>query len=236
MPTEFSDALLNELQTRIHYTFRDPGLLRTAMTHSSAKELEGDCNERMEFFGDAVVGLTVSEHLYERFPDNPEGTLSMMKSVLVSAKTLSEAADELKLEQFVVVGKGLARRKALPRSILCNVFEALVAAMYLDGGGDRAREMVLFFMRSKVDEIVRDEHEKNYKSLLQDHAQKVHSMVPNYRVVSETGPDHKKLFEVMVQVGRETFGPGHGASKKEAEQEVARAALEKLGLIESQNP
>jgi ribonuclease-3 len=231
MPTELTDALLEALETRLHYAFKDRGLLRLALTHSSAKEGTGDCNERMEFLGDAVVGLTVSEYLYGRFAEMDEGTLSMMKSVLVSAKTLSAAAAELKLDQFVVVGKGLARRKALPASIFCNAFEALIAAMYLDGGGARARELVLFMIRPHLEQIVRDEHEKNYKSLLQDHAQKVHASVPSYRVRREVGPDHKKEFEVDVEVGGAVYGPAWGTSKKEAEQEAARIALEKLGLL-----
>lgn len=233
MPTEFSDALLADLERRIHYEFADRSLLQVAMTHSSAKDEQEDCNERMEFLGDAVVGITVSEFLYERFPDLAEGTLSMMKSVLVSSKTLADAAEEMKLDAYIVVGKGLARRKALPRSLLCNAFEALVAAMYLDGGDRRAREMILFFIRSKVEEIIRDEYEKNYKSILQDHAQKNYGTVPDYRVVREVGPDHKKQFEIVVEVGGVTYGPFSGASKKEAEQEVAKAALGRLGLLEA---
>jgi ribonuclease-3 len=231
MPTELTDEKIAELENRIHYTFRDKSLLRTALTHSSAKTEGGECNERMEFLGDAVVGLTVSEYLYTRFPDVAEGTMSMMKSVLVSAKTLTVAAEELRLEGFILVGKGLARRKALPSSILCNALEALVAAMYLDGGGARVREMVLFLIRPALEEIIRDEHEKNYKSLLQDHAQKSTGGVPEYRVLRETGPDHKKQFEVEVVVDGTAYGPARGASKKEAEQEAARAALKKLGLI-----
>lgn len=231
MPGVLNDEMVAELERRIHYTFRDKSLLRVAMTHSSAKDDRGACNERMEFLGDSVLGLTVSEYLYARFPDLAEGTLSMMKSVLVSAKTLCIAAAELKLEDFILVGKGLSRRKALPPSMLCNALEALVAAMYLDGGGSRAREMILFLIRPAIEEIVRDEHEKNYKSILQDHAQKTHATVPEYRVRQESGPDHKKRFEVEVIVAGAVYPAAWGDSKKEAEQEAAREALKVLGLL-----
>ena len=232
MPADFTDEMLAELETRLHYAFKDRGLLRTALTHSSAKEEQGGvCNERMEFLGDAFVGLTVSEYLFERFPDLAEGTLSMMKSVLVSSKTLTVAAEEMKLDRFIVVGKGLARRKQLPASLLCNTFEAIIAAMYLDGGSSRAREMILFLIRPRVEEIVRDEHEKNYKSILQYHAQKTTASVPEYRVVNESGPDHKKQFEIEVTVAGRTFGPAWGPNKKEAEQEAAKRALDQLGLL-----
>ncbi len=223
---------LTELEKRLGHTFKDKTIAFQAITHSSARDVNRPCNERLEFFGDAILGQVVSEYLYHNFPDYEEGELSTMKSIIVSAKTLSERALGLGLEDVIVLGRGLAEKRQLPKSILCNTFEALIAALYLDGGFEVAREFVLDNVRDKVNEILKNEHEKNYKSLLQDFAQRNLATIPDYKVTKEVGPDHKKMFQVMVHLDGNEYGPAWGANKKEAEQRAARVALDILGLLD----
>lgn len=228
-PTE--TEILDHLQARLGYRFKDSKLALQALTHSSAKDKDLPCNERLEFLGDAILGQVISEHLYHNFPGYAEGELSTMKSIIVSAKTLSQQARELELDRVIVLGRGLTEKRLLPRSILCNAFEALIAALYLDAGMDAARDFILKNLRVRVDEILKDEHEKNYKSLLQDYAQRKSSAVPVYKVTKEYGPDHKKMFEVTVELEGASHGPALGTNKKEAEQRAAKRALQELGLL-----
>ncbi len=225
------EEILRHLETRLRYRFRDEALAVQALTHSSAKDKDLPCNERLEFLGDAILGHVISEYLFQQFPHCEEGDLSTMKSIIVSAKTLSEKAQELELERIVILGRGLTEKRSLPRSILCNAFEAIVAALYLDGGMDVARNFVLSTLRVTVDEILKDEHEKNYKSLLQDYAQRNMATIPAYRVTKEFGPDHKKMFQVVVELNSAEYGPALGTNKKEAEQRAAKLALQTLGLL-----
>ncbi|MHC4605727.1 MAG: ribonuclease III [Planctomycetota bacterium] len=223
---------LSVLEERLAYTFKKPELAIQAITHSSARDRDRPCNERLEFFGDAILGHIVSEHLFHNFPDYEEGELSTMKSIVVSAKTLSTRARDLGLDEMIILGRGLAEKRHLPRSILCNTFEALIAALYLDGGVEIARDFVLKNIRAKIEEILKNQHEKNYKSMLQDFAQRNLSTIPEYEVTKEVGPDHKKLFQVVVHLDKNSYGPAWGSNKKEAEQRAARSALAKLGLLE----
>ena len=230
--TRPSDAeILDHLERRLGHRFANPALAVQALTHSSAKDKDCPCNERLEFLGDAILGHVISEYLFHQFPHCEEGDLSTMKSIIVSAKTLSEKAHELELDRVVILGRGLSEKRALPRSILCNAFEALIAALYLDAGMDAARQFILSSLRVTVDEILKDEHEKNYKSLLQDYAQRRVNAIPVYRVMKEVGPDHKKMFQVVVELNGSQYGPAWGANKKEAEQRAAKLALEQLGLL-----
>ncbi len=228
-----ASAIVDALENRIGYRFKDSSLAVQAMTHSSAKDKDRPSNERFEFFGDAILGLVISEHLFRTFPNYEEGELSTMKSVIVSAKTLSLSAEELGLDKVVVLGRGLADKKSLPRSILGNAFEATVAALYLDDGFDRARAFIMKNLAPHIAHIADDKHEKNYKSLLQDYAQRHVAAIPQYRVLQETGPDHKKRFHVAVDLDGRTYGPAWGDNKKEAEQAAAREALLVLGLLPS---
>jgi ribonuclease-3 len=228
-PTE--EEILAHLESKLHYKFKDARLAVQAVTHSSAKDKDFPCNERLEFLGDAILGQVISEHLFHLFPDYAEGDLSTMKSIIVSAVTLSDKAQERGLDHAIILGRGLTESRHLPRSILCNLFEAIVAALYLDGGMEVARGFILESLRTKVDEILKDEHEKNYKSLFQDYAQRRINAIPVYRVMKEMGPDHKKMFQVVVELDGAQYGPAWGANKKEAEQRVAKLALESLGLL-----
>jgi ribonuclease III len=225
------EELVRHLEQRLQHSFQSPHLAVQALTHSSAKEVDMPCNERLEFLGDSIIGQIVSEYLFDHFPQYEEGDLSTMKSIIVSAKTLADIAKELELEKILILGRGLTEKRNLLRSILCNAFEALVAALYLDAGMALARKFVLDRIQPKIEEILKDEHEKNYKSILQNYAQRNLSTIPNYRVLKETGPDHKKMFQVVVELDVRTFGPAWGANKKDAEQKAAKQALESLGVI-----
>jgi ribonuclease-3 len=227
---------LAELERSTGYNFRSQRLLVQALTHSSARDREHECNERLEFLGDAVLGLTISEYLYHHFPDYEEGDLSMIKSYVVSAQSLAAKARELGLEPLIVLGKGLSARRPVPRSILCNIFEALVAAIFLDGSMADAKAFILRHLEKTVEQVLKNEHEKNYKSMLQDHAQKQWTVIPGYNVTREIGPDHGKFFQVTAEVNGRVFGPAWGKSKKEAEQRAARAALVALGLLKEDPP
>ena len=213
-------------QEEIGYLFRRVGLLRKALTHSSVKDERNPSNERLEFLGDAILGMAISEYLFSLMPENDEGDLTKVKSVVVSSHTLARLGEELGLEKYLLIGKGIRLRKEIPRSLIANAVEAIIAAVYLDRGMEAARHFVLDHLHSYVQEVLADDHrEKNYKSLLQQRAQKEFSATPTYHVLSSTGPDHSKSFRVSAMVGDRKFPPGHGDSKKEAEQDAARTAL-----------
>ena len=216
---------LRECEQKISYQFRDLRFLHQALTHSSIKTIDNPSNERLEFLGDSVLGLVMTEFLYNFFQNRDEGELTQIKSVVVSTNILAEESQRLGLGEHYNVGKGVTRRKKLPNSLLANVFEAVVAAIYKDGGLETARRFVLRNIYHQVLKVASDEHHRNYKSLLQQWAQRVLSLTPTYRVVSEQGPDHMKSFEVVAVSGDKRYASGKGAAKKEAEQEAARITL-----------
>ena len=222
-----TDLELESCEEVIDYQFKDRELLRLALTHSSSKNSDGVCNERLEFLGDAILGMVISEHLYKSLPDCDEGDLTRVKSVVVSRPVLAVSAREMGVEAYVQVGRGLGQRK-LPLSVLANVFEGIVAAIYEDGGLEAAEKFILNNLRSHVQEVVQDRHQKNYKSLLQQFTQKEMAATPAYRVVSHKGPDHAKQFEVIAVVNGVEYTAGWGRSKKEAEQQAAEQTLKLL--------
>lgn len=232
----FPEPIVRKLEEEIQHRFRNREFLYQALTHSSARNRERDCNERMEFLGDSILGLVISEYLYHHFPESEEGTLSMIKSVVVSAKTLSVKARDLELDGLIVVGRGLSEKRAIPKSLLCNAYEALIAAIYLDGGLAPAKTFILQNLESSIVEVVGNRHEKNYKSILQDHAQRTWTTIPVYRVLRELGPDHGKFFQMAVEMNGNRYGPAWGKSKKEAEQRAARTALVTLGMETAEPP
>ncbi|MBI2192194.1 MAG: ribonuclease III [Planctomycetes bacterium] len=211
----------------LKHSFRNLQLLEKALTHSSSKSSTAESNERMEFLGDAILGMIISEYLYQNFPDSSEGDLTRIKSVVVSRTILAQSAKVLQLGDFIRVGRGLGQRK-LPRSVLANVFEAVIAAIYEDQGLDAARTFILNNLREQIQTVVQDEHEKNYKSLLQQYAQRELAATPTYRVISQKGPDHSKEFEVVVVINDLEYVTGWGRSKKEAEQRAAEQTLKQL--------
>jgi ribonuclease-3 len=227
-PTQEQLAYLRECERRIGYRFRDSRLLVEALTHSSTKTIENPSNERLEFLGDSVLGLVMTEFLYNFFQDYDEGDLTQIKSVVVSTAVLATESERLGLHKYYSVGKGVTRKRKLPQSLRANVFEAIVAGIYKDGGLEEARKFILRNIYHQVLAVASDRHEKNYKSLLQQWAQKELNLTPTYRVIAEKGPDHIKSFEVTAVVGDKCYQVGRGRSKKEAEQVAARETLRML--------
>lgn len=241
---------LDELEGALGYHFHDRALLMQALTHSSRKAERRCSNERMEFLGDAILGAAVSEYLYRRFPDYSEGDLTRVKSIVVSRTSLARAAKEMNLAAYLLVAKGVGVitpevhsdgelppddeaprcRTALPVSLLANALEAIIAAVYLDSGIRMAYSFVLRNMRGQIEKACETIPEHNFKSALQEYAQRVLGATPVYRVTAETGPDHVKSFEVVTVIAGQPYGTGHGRTKKEAEQMAAQLTLDMVGF------
>lgn len=223
---------MKNLEKRIDYSFKNRSYLMEALTHSSfanERHSGSKCNERMEFLGDAVLSIISAEYLYNKYPDMPEGELSKLRSSLVCTDSLSGFAREIKLGDSLFLGKGESNTGGAQRpSILENAFEALIAAIYLDGGMDEAKRFVLSFF----DKIIENHHIsfKDYKTTLQEIVQQNPDETLNYVLVGESGPDHDKTFEVEVHLNSNVIGKGMGRSKKSAEQAAAKKALELMGI------
>lgn len=223
-----SDTSFLRLQDRIGYLFNNPSLLERAITHPSSTSHAHSDNERMEFLGDSVVNLCVAQALYEWHPDWTEGDLTKVKSCVVSTTGLARAAETIALRDVSRFGKGLPPHEPLPPSVYANLFEAVTAAVYLDGGLEAARAFVLRILSPEMRACAEAGGDPNPKSSLQHTAQKLCGLTPHYAVVGATGPDHGKVFEVCCHIGKRVFPVGKGKSKKEAEQDAARRALEIL--------
>jgi len=220
---------LAECQRRIGHRFRDPALLVAALTHASGAQHRLASNERLEFLGDSILGFLVCERLYRTFPDSLEGDLTRIKSVVVSRETCSRLSEQLQLIDFLIVGKGLSvHNGAVPTSVLSDLFESLVAAIYLDGGMEAVRPLVERMLVPEIDKVVSGEMGSNHKSLLQQWSQRDFGVTPTYEVVGEAGPDHSKSFHVSAQIGGRSYAPAWGRNKKEAEQRAASNALVEL--------
>jgi len=214
-------------------TFRDPELLKLALTHRSYLSVTGmgpqESNERLEFLGDSVLGLVTSEFLYRQNPDEHEGQLTKTKSLLVSKAILSRRALAMGLGRFVLMSHSEVESGGRQRlSIIADAFEAVLGAIYLDQGFEAARQFVEQWLLREAREIAADKRHTNYKSHLQEYVQSTFHTHPVYRIRSEMGPDHSKQFMVEVMVGKRSLGQGRGRNKKEAEQAAARDALEKV--------
>lgn len=224
----------NSLYRKISYRFRDETLLRKALTHRSFldnKKGKFASNERLEFLGDAVLGMVVTDELYHRFPEGSEGELSKVKSRLVSREILAERARKIGLGDYILLGNGEEKSGGRNRkSILSDAYEAVVGAIYLDGGVDEVRRFIRQYIFRDVNHLLTSKFHQNYKSWLLEHFQEEGGERPEYRILEETGPDHKKEFTVEVRVSGRVLGKGKGDSKKRAEQEAARQAIERLGL------
>lgn len=225
------EALLKQLEELLGYHFSYPAILKESLTHSSLASSRLASNERLEFLGDSVLGLVICRRLFDMFPDYLEGDLTKIKSMLVSRKTCARIASDLGLQNFTRVGKGMDRTRAMLGSIAAGTLEAIVAAIYLDGGFDAAAEFVLRIMGPLIEKTDARQHQNNFKSLLQQHSQQTANHTPDYELLDEKGPDHNKCFEVAVVIGRRRFESAWGITKKEAEQKAARNALVELGLL-----
>jgi ribonuclease-3 len=187
------------------HRFNNVNLLKEALTHASIADNRLDSNERMEFLGDAVLDLVICEALYLRFPQYQEGELTKVKSAVVSRRTCAEVALETGLADLLIIGKGISSRSQMPSSLAAAVYESIVAAVYLDGGFEVAKDYVLRTMTAKLEEIAANAHQHNYKAVLQQHAQKVLGATPLYELLDEKGPDHSKCFEVGVVIDGRRF-------------------------------
>lgn len=222
---------MRNLEDEINYKFNDRSYLVEALTHSSYANEKHDgrvCNERMEFLGDAVLSIVTAEFLFTKFPNMVEGDLSKLRSSLVCTQSLSNFAKEIHLGDYLLLGKGETASGGANRpSILEDAFEALIAAIYLDGGIEPAKKHILRFMTKAV-----ESHQtsfKDYKSALQEVVQQNPDEKLTYVLVGESGPDHDKSFEAEVHLNSNVIGKGIGKSKKNAEQMAAREALKLLG-------
>jgi ribonuclease III len=214
------------IEKKLGYEFRESKLLKTALTHSSyANETSVESNERMEFLGDAVLGFIVARVLYDLFPDAAEGKLSKMRSAIVSRMNFAHFAKELKIDKQILLGKGEENTGGRKRqSNLAGAFEAVIGAIFIDGGYKKVYRIVTRLLKNCLngnEEIFRD-----YKTRLQEVAQRQFKKVPKYKVVLEEGPPHDKCFHVEVKLGRKCFGKGIGRNKKQAEQAAAKEGLE----------
>ena len=223
---------LEVIEQRIGYRFNDRVLLAQALVHASIASVRTASNERLEFLGDAVLGAIVCEHLYRRFPEELEGELTKIKSNAVSRRVCAELAVELGLADAVQLGKGMGGRTQLPQSLLAALFESVIGAMYLDGGIEPARMLVLRLLDRCIDESARFGHQQNFKSVLQQTLQRRELGTPVYAVLDERGPDHAKSFEICVELGERRFPGCWATSTKAAEQAAALEALVELGIVE----
>jgi len=212
----------------VGHRFNNPDLLITALTHSSVADSRLESNERLEFLGDAVLGLVVCEELYRRFADWLEGDLTKVKSVIVSRRICALIANKVGLTDLLILGNGIEAHAHLPTSVRAAVFESVIGAIYTDGGLEPAKRFILETVSAEIDKCEASENLHNYKSTLQQFAQHWLAAAPHYEILDEQGPDHCKCFEVCVAIGDERFPSAWGPSKKHAEQEGARRALEIL--------
>jgi ribonuclease-3 len=220
--------VLERCEHRVGYTFRDKLLLRAAFTHASGAEHRLASNERLEFLGDAILGFVVCDLLFRQFPQYLEGDLTKLKSVVVSRQTCTKISEALGLQEFLILGKGMTTSPTVPPSVLADVFESLVAAIYLDGGVPAAREFIETYIGPELELAETGELGCNYKSLLQQFAQREWSSTPTYHLLDEKGPDHSKCFKMVAQVRGQRYQPAWGRNKKEAEQRAACNALSEL--------
>ncbi len=226
---------LRQMEEVLEYKFTNPSILEEAFTHSSLADDRLKSNERLEFMGDCVLGLVICRALYNRFPNYQEGDLTKIKSMLVSRKTCAQIANELGLTTFLRVGKGTDRTRAIGGSIAAACLEAVIAAIYFDGGMEVAEAFILRRFESLIDQADAEQHQNNFKSVLQQYCQRVFNRTPYYELLDEKGPDHNKCFEVGVVVDHQRFPGAWGVTKKDAEQMAARNALIELKIIEPDN-
>ncbi|WP_146458531.1 ribonuclease III [Rubripirellula tenax] len=222
------DSKLAKCQDIIGYQFKDLSLLLSALTHASGASHRLASNERLEFLGDAVLGLVVCRWLFEEYPEYNEGDLTKIKSAVVSRRSCGKVAIQLGLDRCLIVGRGVTRNRSYPRSLVSDVFESVVAAMYLDGGDEIVRQRLKEWLADEVATAVETQGSNNFKSTLQQYAQRDLASTPVYRLVSESGPDHRKAFLISAVIAERQFPAAWGSNKKDAEQHAASNALAEL--------
>jgi len=223
--------MIDQAEAVLQYRFQREALLVEALTHASSADDRRQSNERMEFLGDAILGYVVCEYLYTAFPHLFEGDLTKIKSTVVSRTTCARISKAINLSGLLNLGKGMAGRPGLPQSVAAAVLEAIIAAIYLDGGMDAVKPFILRHMEPLILEAADSTHHQNFKSVLQQHAQRHLPASPSYVLLDEKGPDHAKCFEVCVQINGTRYDSAWANSKKQAEQKAALNALASLGLV-----
>ncbi len=225
---DLTNEMLEQCEAALDYRFQNQDLLRNCLTHASGANHRLASNERLEFLGDAILGAVVCEMLYHRFPEDTEGELTRIKSIVVSRSTCAKISEAIALPKFLLLGKGLCVNETVPMSVAAAVFESLIAGVYLDGGLQPTQTMIERMMGPEIELAGGVDHGRNHKSLLQQYAQKTFGETPVYRLLDEKGPDHSKCFKVAALIGQQTYHPAWGANKKAAEQRAAQNALYEL--------
>jgi len=228
--------ILRQIEQIIGYSFSNRDLLHQAFTHSSAVDNRFLSNERLEFFGDSILAVIICQTLFERFPGYLEGNLTKIKSALVSRRTCGRIAKQLGLQKFLTVGKGMSENRALSGSLAAGLLEAVIAAIYIDGGFEAACSFVLRTFAPLIEQADSEQAQGNFKSLLQQYAQQNFNATPVYLLLDEKGPDHDKCFEAVAVIADRHFPSAWGTNKKEAEQKAAFNALIELGALEGSLP
>jgi ribonuclease III len=224
--THRSDARSSaECEKVIGYRFNDATFLQEALTHASGADHRLVSNERLEFLGDAILGAIVCDLLFRKYPEYLEGELTKIKSVVVSRTTCAKISEELGMSEFLVLGKGMGSQSMTPSSVLADVFESLIAAIYLDGGFEAARRFITRHIEPEIEAAVEGQGGVNHKSSLQQVAQRDFGATPTYVLLDEKGPDHSKCFKISARIGERRYPPAWGRNKKEAEQRAAMNAL-----------
>ena len=222
-----------QLQQTLGYHFKNPELLKMAVTHKSfANERHHEnCfgNERLEFLGDAVLELVISHILMERFENDSEGRLSSMRAAIVNKEALASLALKLNIDKYILLSKGEDESRGRnKKSILANVYEAIIAAVYYDGGYDAVSSIIEDHFSGLLHEVAGNGYLKDYKSRLQEYSQKTFGSIPQYNVIDVSGPNHRRIFETLVVINNASYGKGIGTNKKKSEQEAACQTLEIL--------
>jgi len=231
-PLEELKSQLESIEEKLGYAFENKDLLVLSLIHRSFvnehRDLAAQHNERLEFLGDSVLGVVIADYLYHRLPGHPEGQLSQLRSRLVDASSCAQYLQKLGLPQYILLGRGEKMSEGRTKiSILADVFEALLGAIYLDGGLGIIKSFLLCHFEAEIEQGI-GSPPRNYKAELQDFSQKKYQKTPVYKVLQETGPDHAKVFHVMVLLEEKEAGIGMGVTKKEAEQRAAFDALSKI--------
>lgn len=212
--------------------FKDFGLFNLAFIHKSYANESGFPhlnNERLEFLGDSILGAVVCEYLYERLPQHKEGYLAKVKSFAVSEDSLAELALKLKVDNFILIGKGEESSGGrYKKALLADCMEAIIGAIYIDAGFKTAKKFVLSIVKPVIENIIQDRYQKDYKTMLQEFVQKRFKSYPRYILKDKTGPDHERIFWISVEINGVEYGPGKGRNKKQAEQQAAEFAYMKL--------
>ncbi len=230
------EEVLQEIEQITGHKFSNSTFLAQAFTHSSAVDNRLLSNERLEFLGDAILGMVICQILFERFPDYLEGDLTKIKSMLVSRETCAQVTNGLGLQQFLKVGKGMVSSKALSGSLAAGLLEAIIAAICIDGGHVAAKNFIIRTFSAFIEQASAEQAHGNFKSLLQQYTQEQFNTVPVYALLDEKGPDHNKCFELEVIIAERHFPSAWGTNKKEAEQKAAFNALVELDVLKDNSP